>query len=115
MLCLDGERHRLGGLDRIRSTRVNERPTGAEFELKGKGIAVRGRVGAPAKDFVAWVYADPAGPEHNTANCSICDLELTVERDGHPARELRCDRAAAYELGMRETDHGLPLQPYADG
>ncbi len=44
-----------------------------------------GRVGGERKDFVAWIYADPVGPEHNTLNCSISDLELRVERPGSPA------------------------------
>jgi hypothetical protein len=115
MLCLDGVEHRLGGLDRIRSTKVDEEPTECEFELTGKDIKVPGRVGAEARDFVAWVYADPVGPEHNTLNCSIADLELTVERKGEQPRRLECVGAAAYELGTRDTDHGLPLQPYPDG
>ena len=115
MLCLDGEHHRLGGLDRIRSTAVDDDPTSCEFELAGKGVEVRGRVSAEPRNFVAWVYADPVGPEHNTLNCSISDLELTVERKGREARRLECVGAAAYEIGMRETDHGIPLQPYEDG
>ena len=82
MLELDGERHRLGGFDRIRSTRVDDEPTACEFELAGKGIKVRGEVSSEPRNFVAWVYADPVGPEHNTLNCSISDLELTVERNG---------------------------------
>jgi hypothetical protein len=76
---------------------------------------VRGKVSAPAKDFVAWVYADPKGPEHNTLNCSMADMELTVERPGRSAEEIRVIGAAAYELGTRDTDHGIPLQPYGDG
>jgi hypothetical protein len=115
MLCIDGVEHRLGGLDRIRSTRVDEEPTECEFELTGKDIRVRGRVGAEARDFVAWVYADPVGPEHNTLNCSIADLELTVERKGEQPRQLECVGAAAYELGTRETNHGIALQPYPGG
>jgi hypothetical protein len=115
VLCVDGEQHRLGGLDRLRSTRVDERPTECEFELTGKDLKVRGRVSSEARNFVAWVYADPVGPEHNTLNCSISGLELTVQRKGEEPRRLECVGAAAYELGMRETDHGLPLQPYADG
>lgn len=115
MLSLEGERHRLGGLGAIRAARIEETPTGCEFLLPGKDVVVRGRVTAPAEQFVGWVYADPAGPEHNTVNCSVSDLELTVERPGLPARELRLAGAAAYELGMRETDHGIPIQPFADG
>ncbi len=115
MLRLDGEEHRLGGLGAIRSATIEDSPGACSFVLPGKDIVVRGHVSAPAKDFVGWVYADPKGPEHNTINCSVADLELTVERPGLPARELRLSAGAAYELGMRETDHGVPIQPYPDG
>ena len=115
MLVLDGERHRLGGIGRVRSTKISESPTGCEFVLPGKDIVVRGRVSAPQKDFVGWVYADPKGPEHHTVNCSIADLELTVEREGAAPRTLSLPGGGAYEFGMRETDHGIPIQPYPDG
>jgi hypothetical protein len=64
---------------------------------------------------VGWVYADPAGPEHNVVNCSIANLELLVEQEGRPPRRLGLARGGAYEFGMRETDHGIPIQPYPDG
>jgi hypothetical protein len=115
MLVLDGEAHRLGGFGKIRSASIAESPTACAFVLPGKDVVVRGRVSAASKDFVAWVYADPGGPEHNTLNCSVADLELTVERAGAPARTLALAAGAAYELGTRETDHGVPLQPYPDG
>jgi hypothetical protein len=115
MLVLDGERHRLGGLGAIRSASIEESAGACEFVLPGKDVVVRGRISAPPKDFVGWVYADPKGPEHNTINCSVADLELTFERPGLPARELKVEAGAAYELGMRETDHGIPIQPYSDG
>ena len=115
MLMLDGQPHRLGGLGHIPSTEVAERPTAARFELAGKRVKLRGDVSAPAKDFVAWIYADPVGPEHNTLNCSIADLTLEVELEGGPSQRLAVPGAAAYELGMRDTDHGIPVQPYQDG
>jgi hypothetical protein len=115
MLLLDGVEHRLGGFERIRSTEISEGPTGARFQLKGKGVKLTGRVGAERKDFVAWIYADPVGPEHNTLNCSVSDLELDVEVAGKPAERLTVAGAAAYELGTRDADHGVPLQPYPDG
>lgn len=115
MLVLDGNAHRLGGLGKVRSAHVRESPTECSFVLPGKDIVVRGRVSAPSKDFVGWVYADPKGPEHNTVNCSVADLELTVERPALPPRTLELRGGAAYELGMRETDHGIPIQPYPDG
>jgi len=115
MLVLDGVEHRLGGLERVRSTEMEDSPSEARFRLTGRGIRVSGRVGAERKDFVAWVYADPVGPEHNTLNCSVSDLELDVEPDGGPARRLIVPGAAAYELGTRDLEHGIPLQPYSDG
>ncbi len=115
MLMLDGEAHRLGGFGHIRSASIEESPEACAFVLPGKDVTVRGRVSAPKKDFVGWIYADPKGPEHNTINCSVSDLELTVERPGQPNRELTLPAGAAYEFGMRETDHGVPIQPYPDG
>ncbi len=115
MLMLDGEQHRLGGFERIPSTEVEEEPTHCRFQLKGRGVKLTGSVEAPRKDFVAWIYADPVGPEHNTLNCSISDLRLNVELDGAPAEQLTVPGAAAYEFGTRDADHGIPLQPYPDG
>jgi hypothetical protein len=114
-IVIDGEPHRLGGFRGTYGTEIEESATACEFTIPGKDVNVKGRVGAPAKDFVAWVYADPKGPEHNALNCSISDLELKVERAGHPHAHLGVTRAAAYEFGTRDTDHGIPLQPFSDG
>ena len=113
-IVVDGEPHRLGGLDRVYGTELRESPTGCELTFPGKGVNVKGSVSGPRKDVVGWVYADPDGPEHNTVNCSIADLELKVERPGRKHARIRVERGAAYELGMRETDHGIPLQPFPD-
>jgi hypothetical protein len=115
MLMLEGKPYRLGGFGRVRSSSIEESAGACSFVLPGKDIVVRGRVSAPKKDFVGWIYADPKGPEHNTINCSVADLELTIERPALPARKLTLAAGAAYELGMRETDHGIPVQPYPDG
>jgi hypothetical protein len=114
-LSLDGERHRLGGLDRIRSTLVDERPTGTRFVITGEDLRVEGSIFAPAERFVCWRYADPEGPEHHSAHSSIADLRVQVRRAGAEPVVLEAPGAGSYELGMRETDHGLELQPYADG
>jgi hypothetical protein len=114
-LSLDGVRHPLGGPGRWRSTSMAETPGGCRFELPGGGgLRLRGVVEAVRKDLVGWVYADPAGGSHDTLNCSIASMELTVWQDGRP-RALRCAGGAAYELGTRDRDHGVPLQPFADG
>jgi len=111
-LCLDGERHVLGGPGR--RVRIEESPERCDFVLQGKGIELRGSVAAPAKDFVGWIYADPHGPEHNAVS-SVADMTLSVERHSGPPRDLHLDGGAAYELGMRQRDHGIEIQPFPDG
>jgi hypothetical protein len=115
VLHLDGARHRLGGLGATRRVEVAETPTSCTFTLPGKDITVQGRVGAERKDFVGWIYADPDGSEHNTVNCSVSDMTLTVSRPAQPPLTLQLDAGAAYELGMRETTHGMAIQPFPDG
>jgi hypothetical protein len=107
-LSVDGERHALGGLGKRAS--VRESPSRCEFALPGTGVTVRGRVGAAAKDFVAWIYADPDGSEHNTVNCSIASLSLQLD-----GQRLTTSHGAAYELGMRERQQEIPIQPFPDG
>ena len=109
-LSLGGERHRIGGLGKVRSTVIDEHADHCVFTLPGQDLTVRGQVRAPRERFVGWVYADPDGSEHNTVNCSIA--ELTLDAGG---TRLHTANGAAYELGMRETDHGMPIQPFADG
>jgi hypothetical protein len=113
-LSIGGERLPLGGPAAARRTEVHERPDGCSFTIPGRGVTVRGEVAAPAKDFVGWIYSDPDGSEHNTVNCSIAHMELTVEREGRPATVLTTAHGGAYELGMRDTDHGIPIQPFPD-
>jgi hypothetical protein len=102
LLRIDGVAHRLGGFDRVLSTKVDAGPTSCSFQVSGSDVRLRGRVSAEPRNFVAWIYADPKGPEHNTLNCSIADLELEVDRGGRSER-LELHGAAAYETGMRPT------------
>lgn len=115
VLSLDGERLRLGGPERARSTEIRERPDGCDFTLTGPGTRVEGSVGSDARNFVGWVYADPDGSEHHTVNCSISEMTLRVSRKGRAETRLHVPAGAAYELGMRETDHGMAIQPFPDG
>jgi hypothetical protein len=115
MLVIGGVEHRLGGFERVLSTKLEEQPTSCRFQLSGRDVKLRGRVSSEPRNFVAWVYADPKGPEHNTLNCSISDLALEIEQRGREPRRLELAGSAAYEIGMRQTDHGIPLQPYPDG
>ena len=83
--------------------------------IAGKGATIKGKVSADPSEMVGWIYADPDGGEHNVVNCSIASMELRVERPSKRHAYLEVGAAAAYELGMSETDHGIPIQPYGDG
>jgi hypothetical protein len=115
VLSIAGDRQRIGGIERARATRVDEHPDHATFTLPGAGLTISGEVRAPRERFVGWIYADPDGSEHNTVNCSIAEMTLSVRREAGSALELSTAYGAAYELGMRERDHGMPIQPYPDG
>ena len=108
-LSVGGERHPL------RRAQVTEQPDRCTFTLSGGGVDVRGSVSAPRERFVGWVYADPDGSEHHTVNCSICDMRLRVSRRDGSAGELVVSGGAAYELGMRERDHGMAVRGDLDG
>jgi hypothetical protein len=114
-ISVDGERLRLGGLGRSSRPRVVETPERLEFAVPGGDIVVAGTVSAPRERIVGWVYADPDGSEHHTANCSIADLALRVARPDRAPLYLHAPGLAAYELGMRERDHGIRIQPFSDG
>jgi hypothetical protein len=58
---------------------------------------------------VSWIYADTAGGEHRSTNCSIARVELTVD-----GRTLRTEHGGAWELGTREAPPGVEVQPYPD-
>jgi hypothetical protein len=110
VVSIDGRRHVLGGIERARGTKIDEHPDHCRLTLPGPDLTVSGEVRAPRERFVGWVYADPDGSEHNTVNCSIAELTLDVGGE-----RLHTAHGAAYELGMRETDHAMPIQPFPDG
>ena len=115
LLRLDGEHHRLGGIERIRSTRVNDAPDRCAFVIPAAGgLRVEGEIVAPRPALVGWVYSDPGGGQHHTVHSSIADLRLVIKREGQPDRELTDLGGATYELGMRETTHGVPIEPFTD-
>jgi len=110
-----GERHRLGGIAKLPRTKVEAEPTRCDFTVAGAGLLARGSVAGPRNQFVGWAYADPVGSDHHSLNCSIADLDLDIERRVGADVAIRVEGAASYELGTRRTDHGIPIQPFADG
>jgi hypothetical protein len=116
VLSIGTRRHRLGGL-RARGLRVRESPAGCELELPGEaGLTLGARVSVPDGTAAGWRYADPDGSAHDVVNCSIATVELDIRTgSGGTSRTLRSAHGGAYELGMREQDHGVPLAPFTDG
>ena len=115
VLSLDGRRHRIGG-PRVRAVHVAEHAGGCALRLPGEhGLMLEAEVEAPVGTAAGWRYADPDGGEHDVINCSVAALELrVVRREGEPARTLRTAHGAAYELGVRERDHGVAIASFSD-
>lgn len=115
-LSLAGRRYRLGGLA-ARGLRVRETPAECVVQVPGEdGLELEASVSAPEQTAAGWRYADPDGSGHEVVNCSIAAVRLEVRARGEAAaRTLDSAHGGAYELGMRERDHGVPLAPFSDG
>jgi hypothetical protein len=112
VLCLDGDRHRLGG---VRPTRVEATPEGCRFRIAGAGVSLDGTVRGRPEDFVGWIYAQPSGDERQTVHCSIADMHLTISRPDRVPATLEVEGGAAYELQMDGRYPQIPVQPFSDG
>jgi hypothetical protein len=116
-LSVGGRRLRLGGLG-ARGLSVEESAERCLLRLPGeRGLSVELRAQAPAGSIAGWRYGDPhGGAGHDVANCSIAALQLSLTLPGErTARTLTSAHGGAYELGMRERDHGVPIAPFDDG
>jgi len=114
---LDIHTHLVGGRLGARGLHVQETVAGCRLRLSGeRGLSLEARVEVPAGTAAGWRYADPDGSAHDVVNCSIAALQLELRLpDEAASRTLRSAHGGAYELGMRERDHGIPLAPFADG
>jgi hypothetical protein len=114
-VSLAGWRHRVGGLA-ARRLSVAETVEGCVLRLVGEGgMTLNARIEIPAGGAAGWRYADPSGSPHDVLNCSVASLALTVKLPGQAPRSLHSAHGGAYELGMREQDHGVPIAPFPDG
>jgi hypothetical protein len=115
-LSIGAQRLRLGGLG-ARGLRVSESAAGCTLRLVGeRGLIVEATAEVPAATAAGWHYADPRpGSAHDVVNCSIASLRLSAKLPGETlGRSLHAAHGGAYELGMREHDHGVPIAPFAD-
>jgi hypothetical protein len=111
----NGRMQRLGGLG-ARGLKVAESAARCSLTLPGEaGLTVEAHVDTPRGTSAGWRYSDPDGGEHDVVNCSVAALALNARPRGEAARTLHTAHGAAYELGMRERDHGVPIAPFPDG
>jgi hypothetical protein len=115
-ICVDGERHRVGGLV-ARGVHVREDAHGCALQAGGAhGLRMQAQALVPDGTAAGWRYSDPDGSEHDVVNCSIAELEVELVLPGEAgARVLHSAHGGAYELGMREHDHGVALAPFPAG
>jgi len=107
-----GETRRVGGLF-ASGVEVTETASHLEANLPvaGKGSLVL-EVDSPPNLTVGWQYGNPADPDgefHEVANCSAARMTATLKAPGSAATVLTTAHGAVYELGMTETDHGIPI------
>jgi hypothetical protein len=106
VVSVAGRRTRISG----RPRQVREDPLRLDLEAGPLALTVH----SPRAATVVYRYADPDGSEHHTANCSVATIDgVLTPREGPPLR-LHTAHGGAYELGMRETTHALPVQPFSD-
>ncbi len=114
-ICLAGRRIRIGGL-LAHGVKVAENAARCTLSLPGEGgMLVEAHVDVPDESAAGWRYADPDGGEHDVINCSVASLTLNARPRGVAATTLHTAHGGAYELGMRERDHGVPIAPFSDG
>lgn len=102
-LSLEGERTALGGLGhRVSVTASSER---CQLRIRGPKTTVTASAAAPREAFVEWDYASPDGSVHQVLNCSVADLEVSVERSGRHSMALTAAARGAYELGRPAPGH----------
>lgn len=115
-ISLEGRRTRLGGLG-ARGLKVAESAARCTLSLPGEdGLVVEAHIDTPPHSAARWRYADPGANsrdghagEHEVVNCSVASITLNVRPRLGAGRMLHSPHGAAYELGMREHHHAVPL------
>lgn len=114
-VSLGGRRFRLGGFGHIPGVRVVAAPGRLEAIVPGRGIEVRIAADADLDQTVGFTYAGTVrGDDRTVLHAGIAGVRLGVRRPGRSSAELATAGGGAYELGGRELEGGVPLQPYGD-
>ncbi|MBN1346751.1 MAG: hypothetical protein JXQ73_28935 [Phycisphaerae bacterium] len=109
VLRIDGREHALNTLWRgaRASGRFDYFTWG--FDSRDKDVRIHGRIEAPRSRFVALRYDNPPGGWKTCLNSKLAACSVTLERRGEPARTLRTEHRAAFEILTDDRDHGVPF------
>jgi hypothetical protein len=109
-LVLDGEAHRLNGLEHTLVNRGTFGTARYRFLARGAGVRIAGEYACRPEDMVSTEYADPDGAACFCANTEVADLRVTVWRRSriwkrwHEQARLTADKAGHFEVAGREPD-----------
>jgi hypothetical protein len=99
----------LNGLGRALRARGRVDGLDWRFASADRGVAVEGRISAPAARFVGLTYRNPPGGTKICLNSKLATCELAVRRDGHAPLVLRTADRAAFEILDDRTRAGIPV------
>ena len=112
-LYLDGEAHRLPGLEHTLVNRGTFGTARFQFVARGKDVRISGDYACRPEDMVLTEYADPDGEASFCANTEVADLRVTVERRSRLWRRwqeqarLVAPQCAHFEVAGREPDPAI--------
>lgn len=98
VLRLDGEDHLLSTPGALWKNRGSYGDWRMEIDAFGKGIHVNVVTTAKTEAFAALPYRNPPGGVKRCLNSKIARCELTVQKDGQPAKKLVASHNAAFEI-----------------
>jgi hypothetical protein len=78
------------------------------FEAQDRGVRVEGDVSGQASDFVGLYYPNPDGRMTYCLNTKLAMARVRLEVPGQKPKDWIA-RAAAFEIGTREPDHGIRM------
>ncbi len=79
-----------------------------QFSGRGPTLSVRGEMWAETEDMVGLHYENPSGAMTYCLNSKLASAELELELPSRERLKLT-SRAAALELGTRDSQHGVPM------
>lgn len=109
VIRLDGREYALNGLLRAMASRGRYGYFFWQFEARGSGIRVHGRMEAPKSAFVGLRYDNPPGGWKTCLNTKLAACEVQVARMGQAVRTLSTRHRAAFEILTDDTSHGVRI------